>query len=270
MTRLCRVFSLGGVTEYEVAWRYQKALLEHACAANKRGEKVPDSLLVLEHARVFTLGRGATMANVKILPSATAPSTPKVIRVERGGEVTWHGPGQLVAYPILNLNHHKRDLHWYTTSLEETVIRALSHFGVGAGRNKVNTGVWVGQNKISAIGVTASRWHTMHGVSINVCNSLDDYASIVPCGIAAEETGMSVCRLVDSLHPDPSGGSGRGEGLEGLSDAFRGQFLQSFAQVFGLELVVESQPLSSLDQLIATNPTAAALPAAGGALGVVR
>ena len=263
MSRLCRVFSLGGATEYEAAWRYQKALLEHACAANKRGEQVPDSLIVLEHARVFTLGRGATMTNVKISPSAT--SAPKIIRVERGGEVTWHGPGQLVAYPILNLNHHKRDLHWYTTSLEETVISALSHFGVGAGRNKVNTGVWVGQNKISAIGVTASRWHTMHGVSINVCNSLDDYASIVPCGIAAEETGMSVCRLVDSL----PGACGR-EGLEGLSDAFRAQFLQSFAQVFGLELLVESQPLSSLDKLVAANPTAAALPTAGGVLGVVH
>jgi lipoyl(octanoyl) transferase len=245
-----------------LGWRYQRALLEHACALHKLGNSVHDSLLLVEHPRVFTLGRGASLENVKFTPS-TSPLMPKLVRVERGGEVTWHGPGQLVAYPILNLHHHKKDLHWYTTSLEETVIRALAHFGVSAGRNEANTGVWVGPNKISAIGVTASRWHTMHGVSVNVNNSLDDYASIVPCGIARDQTGLSVCRLSDRMSP---ASSPKNELLE----AFQSRFLNSFAEVFNLELEPQVAPQAYLDKLATdlemTSPEAAAV---SSVLGIV-
>lgn len=117
-----------------------------------------------------------------------------VIRVERGGEVTWHGPGQLVVYPILDLDNHKRDLHWYTSQLEESVIRLLrEEYSVESGRNDVNTGVWVQKNKIAAVGVTASRWITMHGISLNVNPTMADFNLIVPCGIT--EAGFGVCSL---------------------------------------------------------------------------
>jgi len=261
-----RVFVLPGLTDYMLGWRYQRALLEHACACHKLGTSVYDSLLLVEHPRVFTLGRGASLENVKFTPS-TSPLMPKLVRVERGGEVTWHGPGQLVAYPILNLHHHKKDLHWYTTSLEETVIRALAHFGVNAGRNDANTGVWVGPNKISAIGVTASRWHTMHGVSVNVNNSLDDYASIVPCGIARDQTGLSVCRLSDRMSLSLSPTSSPENKLLG---AFQSRFLDSFADVFKLELELQVEPLAYLDKL-ATELEVTSPAAAGNssALGIV-
>ena len=261
MSAKCRVWRLAGAgaggsrTEYEVAWRYQKALLEHACAAHKRGQSVPDSLLLVEHPRVFTLGRGASLANVKFAPGSS--SSPKLVRVERGGEVTWHGPGQLVAYPILNLHRHKKDLHWYTTALEESVIRALARFDVSAGRNEVNTGVWVGPNKISAIGVTASRWHTMHGVAINVSCSLADFDAIVPCGIA--QPGMSVCRLVDLLPPGAGAGAGADEAADeammaadgGLLQRFGAEFERAFADVFQLQLEAEpGNPAEALDALV--------------------
>jgi len=238
------VFSLPGLTEYDVAWRYQRVLLEQSCRQQKQGKATPDALLLVEHPRVFTLGRGATTENLKFSPSSSS-SSPRVVRVERGGEVTWHGPGQLVAYPILNLAHHRKDLHWYTNSLEETVIRTLKQFGVEAGRNEVNTGVWIGPNKISAIGVTASRWHTMHGVSVNVSNSLSDFDLIVPCGI--KNAGMHVCRLVDvlPLHQQQQ-----------VSASFRDHFVSSFASVFGLhaETVAGPDAVASLDALLQEHP----------------
>lgn len=114
MRRLkCNLFDLSRsrrVVEYESAWRYQKALAERAHLQAKSGEASVDSLLLFQHPSVYTLGRGATPDNIKFKVNENCPH--KVVRVERGGEVTWHGPGQLVAYPILNLNNHKRDLHW--------------------------------------------------------------------------------------------------------------------------------------------------------------
>lgn len=249
--RSCKVLDLPGLTEYDTAWRYQKALLEHSCAMQKSGTMISDSLILLEHSRVFTLGRGATTENLKFSPDASPPSSsstnmPRVIRIERGGEVTWHGPGQLVAYPILNLAYHKKDLHWYTTALEECVIKALESLGVRAGRNKVNTGVWVGPNKISAIGVTASRWHTMHGVSINISNSLSDYDHIIPCGIA--QPGLSVCRVKDVID------SSSAIGDAALFQSFKAEFVKSFATVFSLQLQCDANARECLEAIVDSQP----------------
>lgn len=191
-SKKCMVFIPSGLTPYEEAWKYQKVLSEHIHLSKKEGNPSPCALIIVEHPRVFTLGRGGSVDNLLFNPGDE--NTPDVIRVERGGEITWHGPGQLVAYPILDLDNHKRDLHWYTEQLEESVIQLLSsEYDVDSGRSDVNTGVWVGTNKIAAVGVTASRWITMHGISLNVNVDMHDFGLIVPCGI--KEAGHGVATL---------------------------------------------------------------------------
>ena len=106
-----------------------------------------------------------------------------------------YGPGQIVCYPLLDLHNHKKDLHWYTNKLEELVIETLKEFGIQGERSEVNTGVWIGMNKICAIGVTASRWVTMHGLALNVTCDVVNYERIVPCGIKEKDRG--VCRVAD-------------------------------------------------------------------------
>lgn len=229
--RECKVYELRGLTDYELAWKYQKVLVEHAYQTRKKGEDVPDSILILEHPPIFTLGRGATEKNLKFSPN-DPQSRHRVVRVERGGEVTWHGPGQLVAYPVLDLNNHKRDLHWYAHALEETVIRALKELNVVGERSDVNTGVWVGLNKVAAIGVTASRWITMHGTALNVNCDMSDFECIVPCGIAAEGRGVVSLRQL-----------GVGMSME----AAREVWLRAFAEVFGSRLTAcDPQELDDL------------------------
>ena len=180
------------LTDFSTAWRYQKVLSEHIHSSRKAHNPSPCYILVVEHPRVFTLGRGGSVENLKF--EVGGVESADVIRIERGGEVTWHGPGQIVVYPILDLDNHKRDLHWYTSQLEESVIRLLNdEYNIDGVRNDVNTGVWVENNKIAAVGVTASRWITMHGMSLNVNPSMDDFNLIVPCGIT--EAGFGVCSL---------------------------------------------------------------------------
>lgn len=235
-TRLCRVLRLPGLTDYDAAWRYQRVLLEHAHALQKRGgDDAGDALLLLEHPRILTLGRGATLANIRARDEDDQARRPRLVRVERGGEVTWHGPGQLVAYPILNLSRppHRRDLHWYTHGLEECVVRALrTGYGVASHRSPVNTGVWVGTNKIAAIGVSASRWFTFHGVCVNVNPCMDDYGLIVPCGIA--EPGHGVCSLHQLLQDSQSPRAAAA--TEVSVEAFLPHFARAFEEVFQASL----------------------------------
>lgn len=145
-----------------------------------------DILLMLEHPPVYTLGQGSNRA---FLQNADRLTGVEVHRVERGGEVTYHCPGQLVAYPILNLNHYRKDLHWYLRQLEEVVIRSLAYFGLKGDRIPQLTGVWVEGRKVAAIGIKASRWVTMHGFALNVCPDLQGFEYIVPCGITDRSVG---------------------------------------------------------------------------------
>ena len=178
---VCWLYRLG-IVPYRIAWQWQKDLV----CARKHQAGLPDVLLLLEHPRVYTLGQGADEQFIKFAASAVMPD---VIRVERGGEVTYHCPGQLVGYPIINLRQHRPDLHWYLRQLEEVIIRTLQVFGIAGERMPNFTGVWVDGCKVAAIGIKASRWITMHGFALNVCPDLSGFQHIVPCGIANKPVG---------------------------------------------------------------------------------
>jgi lipoyl(octanoyl) transferase len=190
--RPCRLYDLG-VVPYRQAWTWQKALMHDRIAH----PNAPETLILLEHPPVYTLGTGSSLAHLKFDPE-TAPY--ELHRTERGGEVTYHCPGQIVVYPILNLRYFQPDLHWYLRQLEEVIIRTLDEYGLQGDRIPGLTGVWVEGHKVAAIGIKVSRWVTMHGFSVNVCPDLAGFGQIVPCGIADRPVG----RLTDwipSINP---------------------------------------------------------------------
>jgi lipoyl(octanoyl) transferase len=164
---------------------YAEALeLQQQLVARRRAGDVPDTLLLLEHPHVITLGTSAHRDHVLIDGSEGALLGIDVVETGRGGDVTYHGPGQLVGYPILDLKPDHCDLHRYVRTLEEILIRALASFGLQAGRKAGLTGVWAGQGKVAAIGVrVSSGWITSHGFALNVTTDLAYFDSIVPCGI---------------------------------------------------------------------------------------
>jgi len=159
--------------EYRQAWALQKERL----AARIAG-RVGDGVLFVEHDPVYTLGRRREAA-----ANVLAPGDTPVIQVERGGDVTWHGPGQLVAYPIVQLPPGRPDLHAFLRALEEAVIRALAELGVAAERDPRNTGAWVGGRKIASVGIACRRWVTWHGLALNVDPDLGAFRRINPCGM---------------------------------------------------------------------------------------
>jgi lipoyl(octanoyl) transferase len=167
-----------GVVEYERAVRWQEELVAGRLAGGR------DVLLLLEHPPVYTLGRGADPGFLGLAAESGVP----IVRAGRGGQVTYHGPGQLVGYPILDLRGHRQDVHWYVRTLEQTLIEALATLGIHAGRVHGATGVWVdGRRKIASIGIGIRRWVTWHGFALNVSSDLSGFAPIVPCGLAGIE-----------------------------------------------------------------------------------
>jgi lipoyl(octanoyl) transferase len=165
-----------------VAWEQQRSLV----AERIKDPTLYDVLLLLEHPPVYTLGQGASLEFLKFDPTEVSW---ELHRVERGGEVTYHCPGQLVGYPILNLRHYQQDLHWYLRQLEEVLIQVLGLYGLKGDRIAGMTGVWVEGRKVAAIGIKVSRWITMHGFALNVCPDLSGFERIVPCGIANKPVG---------------------------------------------------------------------------------
>jgi lipoate-protein ligase B len=165
--------------------RYGDVLaLQRTLAAQRlAGERSDDLLLLVEHEPVVTLGRGTEPSSLPLAPEEIVRRGTEVFDVERGGDVTWHGPGQLVGYPILDLRAHREDLHWYLRTLEDVLIDALESLGVPADRHPGRTGVWTAGRKIASIGVHAKRWVTYHGFALNVTNTLDGFELIVPCGL---------------------------------------------------------------------------------------
>jgi len=143
-----------------------------------------DVLLLVEHPPVVTLGRTSKGANLLASPAFLRERGVELFEVERGGDVTFHGPGQLVGYPIVDLKRHRQDLHWYLRQVEETLIRTLSVFGIPAERSTGQTGVWTNGRKIASIGVHAREWVTWHGFALNVSTDLSFFDLMVPCGIA--------------------------------------------------------------------------------------
>jgi lipoate-protein ligase B len=164
--------------------------LQRDLVTARQREEIPDTLILVEHPHVITLGRGTHKENV--LNAGDVP----VFEIERGGDVTYHGPGQLVGYPILFLRPGERDLHWYLRSLEEAMIRALAELGLPTGRRAGWTGVWTESPpaKLASIGVAVKKWVTLHGFALNVSTDLSRFAAINPCGLdAAIMSSVSAC-----------------------------------------------------------------------------
>jgi lipoate-protein ligase B len=159
-----------------------------------------DLLLLLEHEPTITLGRGTKAESLPLSVGNLAARGLTVAEVDRGGDVTWHGPGQLVGYPIFNLNHHRQDLHWYLRQVEAALIDSLADLQIPAERNPGFTGVWTGGRKIASIGIHVRQWVTTHGFALNVQNDLDDFGLIVPCGIA----GVRMTTVAETLGEAPS------------------------------------------------------------------
>ena len=163
-----------GNSSYKRTWELQKELQLQRIENN-----IDDTLLLVEHEPVYTFGKNADENHLL----QNYPENVKLFYTERGGDITFHGPGQIVGYPIMDLHNYKMSISWYMRSLEEVIIRSLDKFGISADRKDSLTGVWVEDEKIAALGVRISRWVTMHGFALNINTDLSYYDSIIPCGI---------------------------------------------------------------------------------------
>ncbi len=234
-----------GLTPYREAWELQREIFREVIAGRKE-----DTLILVEHLHVYTFGRGTDRANFLLTDATLRELGAEKFEIDRGGDVTYHGPGQLVGYPILNLAHFKEDLGWYLRSLEETIIEVLRTYDVDGFRIKGRTGVWVtpppfeggddrprsrgvirSEEKICAIGVYASRWCTMHGFAFNINTDLSYFQHIVPCGIS----DRGVTSLAKVL----------GRGIE-FEDA-RSRYARAFEAVFHVVLEREEYEFSRLE-----------------------
>jgi lipoyl(octanoyl) transferase len=208
-----------GLVDYAAALELQREKV-----AQRKAGAIPDTLLLLEHPHVYTLGRNAREENLLVSGEWLASRGAQVFHTDRGGDVTYHGPGQLVGYPIVDLTQHRRDISWYMRSLEEVFIRTAGDWGIVAGRSPAAAGAWVGNDKLAAMGVHLSRWVTSHGFALNVNTDLRYFEWIVPCGL--HDKGVtSLAKLL-----------GRPIDMEEVSE----RVVEHFGGVFGLE-VVESQ-----------------------------
>ncbi|MEC8839414.1 MAG: lipoyl(octanoyl) transferase LipB [Candidatus Neomarinimicrobiota bacterium] len=163
-----------GMQGYKKSWNFQKSLLK-----KRSNNEINDTLIFVEHEPVYTLGKNANENHIL----QNYPEEIKTFHIERGGDVTYHGPGQLVGYPILDLRDYKKSISWYMRTLEQIIIDTLSEFNIQADRKNELTGVWYKNEKIAALGVRVSKWITMHGFSVNINPDLNYYKSIIPCGI---------------------------------------------------------------------------------------
>ncbi len=175
--RVCELHKLHLVT-YENGMKLQQKLVEL-----RQTEQIPDQLLLLEHPPVITLGRGGNAANLLASGERLRAERVRFFETTRGGDITYHGPGQVVGYPIIHLGEGNRDVRKYVTKLEEVLIRTVAHYGITAARVEGKRGIWVGNDKIAAIGVRIARWVTSHGFALNVGTNLDHFRLITPCGL---------------------------------------------------------------------------------------
>lgn len=193
--------------------------IQKRLVAERQAGAAPDALVLLEHPMTYTIGRSGGEENLLISEEEIRARGGAVRRVDRGGDITYHGPGQLVGYPIIDLNDHYRDVHRYLRDLEEVLIQLLAGYDIHAGRIQGLSGVWVGEDKVAAMGVHVSRWVTSHGFALNVSTELGDFSRIIPCGI--KDHGVtSMERLL-----------GRRVELDEVAERTAGVF----AGIFGLE-----------------------------------
>ena len=185
------VIDLGNCA-YGKAWEIQKEM-----HAKRVAGEIPDTLILVEHPHVYTLGKNANAQHLIASQDYLKSKGIEIYNVDRGGDITYHGPGQLVGYPIFNLKEHKESISWYVHTVEDVLIQMLADYGISAGRIEKLTGVWVGNQKIAAIGMRVSRWVTMHGFALNVSTDLSLYDGIIPCGIVSK----GITRIID-LEPN--------------------------------------------------------------------
>jgi lipoate-protein ligase B len=205
-----------GRRPYAEILELQRAL----CRQRMAGELREDLLLLVEHEPVITLGRGTRPTSLPLAPAELERRGVEVAEVERGGDVTYHGPGQLVGYPILDLREHREDLHWYLRQLEAALIAALGALDVAAERNPGLTGVWTSGRKIASLGIHVKQWVTFHGFALNVSTDLRGFDLIVPCGIE----GVTMTSVAAEL--------GRRDAAALWAET-RGAVIDAFGTVFG-------------------------------------
>ncbi len=224
---IVEVYDLGN-SRYRHVWDLQKhlqsALIEqkrHPDHVQYGPDDVSDMLLFVEHPHVYTLGKSGNADHLLRSDEELKEWEAEFVPVDRGGDITYHGPGQVVGYPILDLDRHFTDIHKYLRFLEEVIILTVGHFGIVAGRSEGLTGVWVEDRKIAAMGIRSSRWVTMHGFALNVEPNLSYFSNIVPCGIQDKQ----VTSIYQEIGTKPS--------LEEVKSIL----MQSFDQVFGVKTV---------------------------------
>jgi lipoyl(octanoyl) transferase len=218
MSRICHVHRLG-LTPYLDAWKLQQSLVE----ARQKDHNLEDLLLLLQHQPVYTLGTGASLDYLKF---ELDNSPNQIYRIERGGEVTHHCPGQLVGYPIFNLGYYKKDLHWYLRQLERVIIETLRIYDLNACRHPGLTGVWLNGYKIAAIGIKVSRWITMHGFALNINADLIGFNKIIPCGLVNHRVG-NICQFISGLE----------------IEQVELDLIKTFASVFEIKLIISSKKI---------------------------
>ena len=243
MDNRVKLFDIGRMP-YRQAWdiqrKVQKRLIDQKLAVRddpKLKKEIPDSLIFVEHPHVYTLGKSGDAANLLKGAAELKKIDAEFIENDRGGDITYHGPGQIVGYPIMDLDRYFTDVHKYLRFLEEVIIKTCADYGVKAGRIEGLTGVWVGEEKICAMGIRCSRWVTMHGFAFNVNTDLSYFDHIVPCGIRDKKvTGLNkiLGRTVD------------------LNEV-KSRISHHFSEQFGAELSVTSGKESLLHELSESN-----------------
>ena len=205
---------------WDLGWREYRASLElqRKIVQKRKSNEVPDCLLFVEYPHTITLGRGGKAEHLLAAASELERRAVSYCETDRGGDITYHGPGQMIAYPILDLKGLRRDIDWYLRSLEECIIETLVDFGIQSERVAGATGVWVGDEKIAAMGVRTSQWVTSHGIALNVSTDLDYFDLIVPCGLRSRGV-TSLAILLGSRAP-------------GLHEV-KSRFILHFGRIFG-------------------------------------
>lgn len=212
-----------GLVEYNAAWDIQRGVF------SKRTQGAADDhLLFFEHPNTYTLGKTASKTNLIGSEDFLRENGFSVVDIDRGGDITYHGPGQIVGYPIISLTEWHQDAHLYLRSLEEVLIRVCEEYGLSAGRKEKYTGVWIGERKIAAIGIKISRWVTMHGFAFNVNTNLDLFNGIIPCGIKDKDV-TSLARELNNTTDMKS---------------VKTLILKHFAEVFGYNTLSSGYPVT--------------------------
>jgi len=233
MKKQVRLIRLG-VMDYQQAWDYQEQLFAEKLAIKSQNRDLPTDaqlpishdLLLVEHPHVYTLGKSGKDSHLLLDETGLAVHNATYYRINRGGDITYHGPGQLVAYPIIDLEQFKTDINWYLRSLEDVVMETIGTYGLKGERYPGYTGVWLepeseNARKICAMGVRTSRWVTMHGIALNVNTQLDYFKHIVPCGIDDKAVASMAAEIGQELP------------FAEVEDVF----VRQFARVFDVELV---------------------------------